>query len=294
MPETRHGASPPSPALPARVGPYTVIGRLGGEAVAGAAAVYLARTAGPARPLVIKTAARRAPGGAVAAAALRREAALAATLAHAGIVATRGFYEDADWTCLLMAPAGTPLAARLAGAAEPAPACAPVWMAQLLDALDYLHGHGIVHGDICPANILIDPDGRLRLGDFGLARRGGAAGARDDGAAGIARPAGTLSHMAPELLRGAAPDHRSDLFAAAVVFYRLVTGRAPFAGTPFQIMQAILAGKVAPASHCDKNFLTKFDDFMRQALAADPRLRHQNTQPFRTALSLFHDASACA
>jgi serine/threonine-protein kinase len=313
--------APLSLPLPARIGPYAVAARLGGAGLAGAA-VYLTQ-AGGARPApVIKAVDKRAPGGAAAALSLRREAALAATLAHPHIVATRGYYEDTDWACLLMAPAGTTLAARLAPATGQAPAAglAQAWMGQLLDALDYLHGRGVVHGDICPANILIGADHRLRLGDFGLARRAtgaapltaaltaapiaalagdaagnaaGNVGAIDTG--GTQKwPAGTLSHMAPERLRGAAADMRSDLFAVTVVFYRLLAGHPPFAGSPFQILQAILAGKVAPASHPGKIFLTKFDSFMQHALAVDPASRLQNTQAFRTALSLFHDASACA
>ncbi|MFL6694977.1 MAG: serine/threonine-protein kinase, partial [Ramlibacter sp.] len=94
----------------------------------------------------------------------------------------------------------------------------------LLAALDFAHRQGVVHRDVKPANLLIEPGGRLKLTDFGVARIAGEA-TRTQGSM-----IGTLKYMAPEQVQGQKIDSRADLFSAAVVAYQLVTGVRPFDG----------------------------------------------------------------
>jgi eukaryotic-like serine/threonine-protein kinase len=98
-----------------------------------------------------------------------------------------------------------------------------VLLDQLLQALDAVHSAGLVHRDVKPANLLLEPTGsgrpHLRLGDFGVAA--GTGGAQ------IAAPAGTDGYLAPEQAAGGAPEPRQDLFAAGATAAELLSGRLP-------------------------------------------------------------------
>ena len=102
---------------------------------------------------------------------------------------------------------------------------------QAADALAYAHEHGVVHRDFKAANAMITGDGRLKIVDFGLARRADAllAGATTMASvvpAGVA--AGTPYAMAPEQVRGDPADARTDIWALGVLLYEMVTGAQPF------------------------------------------------------------------
>jgi serine/threonine-protein kinase len=95
---------------------------------------------------------------------------------------------------------------------------------QVASAVEEAHAHGIVHRDIKPANVFLDARGRVKVGDFGIARVEGS----DLTEAGVSL--GTPGYTAPEIVQGAAADARSDVFALGALAYRLLTGEKPFRG----------------------------------------------------------------
>ena len=110
------------------------------------------------------------------------------------------------------------------------------WIAEIADALEYAHMHGIVHRDIKPANILIDHHGRALLADFGIAQSANKAGQE-------ALSLGTLRYMSPEQLEGREVDPRSDIFSLGVVLHETLTGKLPYSSAePNVLRREIVAG----------------------------------------------------
>ncbi len=161
---------------------------------------------------------------------------LARRLTHRNVVRLHDLGEDGGVLFLTMEYVeGTSLSALLAACgALAAPAVLSV-AKQLTRALDVAHGQGVVHGDLKPANLLVDAGGVLKVADFGVARLVHApAGVADGGgpvAGAIAGAAvGTPAYMAPELLVGGAPSVRGDLYAAGMVLQACLTGTTPYDG----------------------------------------------------------------
>jgi len=98
-------------------------------------------------------------------------------------------------------------------------------VADIADALDYAHNQGLVHRDIKPANILISEDGRVKVGDFGIAKAAESADLTQEGSF-----IGTAKYLAPEQVEGAAVDGRTDLYSLGIVLYEMLCGQVPFEG----------------------------------------------------------------
>jgi serine/threonine protein kinase len=116
---------------------------------------------------------------------------------------------------------------------------------QIVDAIAHAHERGVVHGDLKSSNIMVGPRGRITILDFGLAVRQGVGPMSDE--IDTTRPspnsgaAGTVPYMAPELIRGAQPSPRSDVWALGVLLFEIVVGRRPFSGgTTYELAANIL------------------------------------------------------
>lgn len=167
-----------------------------------------------------------------------REAAALRELDHPGIVRLLDFGSEGGFRFLVMelVPRRTLRAVLAEG-----PAAFDL-VEQLASALAAVHRAGLVHGDIKPENLMVTPEGRLKVVDFGLAVHASPASLRETvNALGLA---GTIAYSAPERIRGEGATAASDVFAAGTAIFEMLTGQALFLGkTPWAVAERILQGK---------------------------------------------------
>jgi serine/threonine-protein kinase len=152
-------------------------------------------------------------------------------------------------------------------------------MGQLLEALGYSHERGVVHRDIKPANIMVLKDESIKVADFGIARL-------DSSTLTVHGSVfGSPHYMSPEQMLGEPVDRRSDLYAAGVVLYELLTGVRPFDGPSFTVVtvKALKERALAP-SELSVSIPKAYDALVARALARRPDERFQSAEEFRQAL----------
>ena len=152
------------------------------------------------------------------------------------------------------------------------------WGAALARALAYAHEQGIIHGDIKPANIMINQDGRVMLTDFGIARFA----AHVTQAGGLR---GTPAYLSPEQIEGKPTDGRSDIFSLGIVLYQLATGQRPFQSDSVDAVCAqILKAKITPPTKVNPMLPRAFDGIIERCLARNPANRYANGEILSTEL----------
>ena len=151
--------------------------------------------------------------------------------------------------------------------------------AEIADALAHAHAHGVVHRDVKPANVWLDPAGRAVLGDFGMAAAAGSPALAE------AAVVGTPRYLPPEQARGDPATAASDLYGLGATLYELVCGRPPFVadGTEALIAQHLGATPVPPSEHVPQ--AAPLDALLLRMLAKDPGERPPSAAAVRDELA---------
>ena len=159
-------------------------------------------------------------------------------------------------------------------------------MDHVLAALAAAHATGLVHRDVKPENVLVTPDGRVKVADFGLARA--AAGATVTAATGPL--IGTAAYLAPEQVRDGTSDARSDVYAAGVMLFELLTGRQPFSGdSAVSVAYRHVNEDVPEPSSIVPGIPAELDALVLAATARDPFDRPADARALHTSLMSVRD-----
>ena len=155
---------------------------------------------------------------------------------------------------------------------------------QLARALEVAHEQGIIHRDIKPANMVVEPDGVLKVMDFGIARM--ASQPQESGVTMQGAIVGTPEYMAPEQVLGEGVDHRADLYAAGCVLFECLSGRAPFkAETPYQLVAQLLEDTPPRVRTLNPDVPTALDQLVADLLAKQPDQRPANAAAMHDRLA---------
>jgi serine/threonine-protein kinase len=190
----------------------------------------------------------------------RREARTAGSLMHPNIVAVHDVGSDGGRSFLVMELVrGHTLAEVIRSEAPLAPGRAARIAARVAEALEFAHGHGVVHRDVAPGNVMLTDTGEVKVLDFGIAHA-------DLGSTGPSSVRGTLAYVAPEIARGLPADARSDVYALGAVLSELLTG-------------------VPPHGDATPDLPAPLGSVVRRCLAEDPRDRFARACELADALA---------
>ena len=247
--------------------------------------VYLARERGLERLVAIKVLRPDVAGASQTPEHFRHEARTAARLTHPNIMSLHTFGVAGDLAYLVMDYVrGESLAERIDRERRLPSEVARRILAEMADALDYAHRHGVIHRDIKPGNVLMeDESGRAILADFGIAKALGGTAPRTQ----TGRIKGTLPYMSPEQFAGDREiDSRSDIFSLGVVGYEMLTGSALFEGRSLRDVVAQRATQDPAALHLVvPNAPDDLASVISRCLAHDPDARWPDGRSLKLALS---------
>jgi serine/threonine-protein kinase len=268
-----------------KVGDYEIIQLLG---AGGLGAVYKAQHRISRRFDALKVALSGRMESGEAAERFQREIQVLAGLNHPNIAALHhAFYHEDELIMVMELVAGEDLRLRSRRAAIPMPALLH-YAGQVLGALEYAHQAGVVHRDIKPANIMVTPEDRIKVLDFGIATNGLAGSLTATGAM-----IGSLNYISPEQIQGARATPHSDLYSFGVTLFELIAGRLPFEGaTSFNLMQAHLQQTPPALIELRPEMPEPLSRAIAKALVKDPRQRFGSAREFMLALEASNDEVA--
>ena len=153
-------------------------------------------------------------------------------------------------------------------------------MEEVCSGLHYAHERGIVHRDIKPGNIILTPEGRPKVLDFGIAKL------TETGTTRAGTILGTPNYMSPEQAAGSRVDRRSDIFSLGAVLYELLTSERAFAGNSAgAVMHKIREEQPVPVRKIDPTISPELEGVVKRALDKDPFKRYQNAEDMQKALA---------
>ncbi len=212
----------------------------------------------------------------------RREAQAAASIGHPHIVSVFDTGSDDGVHFIVMEYVeGRTLAEILVGGGRILPDRAIDIAMDVCRALEAAHAQGVIHRDIKPGNIMLDPRGDVKVTDFGIARVTTTA----DTVAQTAAILGTASYLSPEQAQGQPVDGRSDIYSLGCVLYEMVTGRPPFLGdSPVAVASKQVLEQPTPPSRLNPDVTADLDAVILRALAKNPANRYQSAEEMRADL----------
>jgi len=265
-----------------RIGKYDVIEVLGRG---GMGVVYRAYDKQMGRDVAIKTLTQNFQGDPGMLARFYDEARRTGRLKHSNIVTVYDLGDDNGLPYIVMERVEGESLEKLIYANAPLSMADRLRIvSEVCSALGYAHRNNVIHRDVKPANILVQSeDGTAKLLDFGIARL-----KKREQDIRLTRKGdiiGTVPYMAPERIRNEEVDGRSDIFAAGVVLYQLVTGQLPFTGEDYALMQKILNEPFTPLDSFNKEFPATLVQIIDHALAKAPDDRYHTADEMAVDLA---------
>ena len=253
-------------------GRYRLERRIG---AGGMADVYLAQDESLHRRVAIKMLADRYTRDAGFVERFRREATAAAGLSHPNIVSIydRGEAEGTYYIAMEYIE-GPTLKEEITERAPLPEAEAVGYAVQALQALEFAHRRGVIHRDIKPHNMMLTPDGLLKVTDFGIARATNEVEMTEVGSI-----VGTAQYLSPEQARGHSVGPQSDIYSMGVVLYEMLTGEVPFTGSSaVEIAMKQVNELPQPPSTKNRLITHGLEQVVMRALAKDPALRFHSAR----------------
>mgnify|MGYP002152237218 CR=1 FL=1 len=210
----------------------------------------------------------------------RQEAQAAANLSHPGIVNIYDWGRDEETYYIVMEYVrGTDLKAVVEERGAIDPMKAAEYASQVCSALAAAHGYDIIHRDIKPHNIVLAPDGTVKVMDFGIARAGNTTMTQTGSVL------GTAHYVSPEQAQGRALGPASDLYSLGVVLYELTTGKVPFdADTPVAVALKQVNEQPVPPRELNPAIPPALEAVIMRALQKDPSARYDSAEEMRADL----------
>jgi len=217
-----------------------------------------------------------------------REARAAARINHPNVVAIYDIGEDDGVPFIVMErlPGNTLSTEFASGRVSQERACA--LGIEILSALDAAHQLGVIHRDIKPGNILLDPGSHAKVADFGIAKL-----AEEDSQTTMGMVFGTASYLAPERLAGHVATPASDLYAVGVLLFEALAGRSPFTGeTPLALVEAISRGAAEPLRGLRPDLDAAVVAVIERSMRLDPAQRYASASEMAAALAAATETTA--
>jgi eukaryotic-like serine/threonine-protein kinase len=287
------GNGQPDSLIGETIGHYRILKRIG---AGGMGEVYLASDINAARTAALKVLPAHLSGNVERLRRFEREARAVAGLNHPNIMTIYevGPYDSQRYMASELIE-GETLHQRLARGTVAVSEAVEI-AAQVATALAAAHSAGVVHRDIKPQNIMLRPDGYVKVLDFGIAKlaeqelsptiiEAEALRFMETNAGSIP---GTISYMSPEQARGVSADKRTDIWSLGVVIYEMIVGHPPFTGdTPGEVMSSIVENEPSPLTRDRENVPPELQQIVTKALSKNPQERFQSANEMLNAFKAF-------